>query len=395
MSLNVLHLSAGNLFGGVETFLRTLGQTGGASGIVSEFAFCFDDKPAEALRATGAAVHLLPEARFRHPWTVVQTRRAARRLIRERRPDVVVCHSFWPQAVFAPAVRRAGTPLVFWTHDTPRGVHWLERMAGRNPPDLAIANSRFTMGKLPTIFPDSVPREVIRYPVEPPAPVASTARAEVRRELQTAEDSVVIVQSCRMDAWKGHPQLIAALGRIRGRDGWTAWFAGGAQRPAERAYVAELRAQAEAAGVLDRIRWLGQRSDVPRLLAAADVHCQANRDPEPFGIAFVEALDAALPVVTMRMGGAAEIVDESCGVLVDPGDVPALADALAALIDDPARRAGLGAAGPARARALCDPATVLGTLRRRLDDLILQSSAPSAPSGVLHQTCEPSRHHDP
>ena len=186
----------------------------------------------------------------------------------------MICHSFWPHAVFAPAVRRVGVPLVFWTHDTPRGDRWVERLAGRTVPDLAIANSRFTLAGLPTIFPDSVPREVIRYPVEPPEPAVLTTRAEVRREFQTPEDSVVIIQSCRMDAWKGHPQLIAALGRLRDRGDWTAWFAGGAQRPVEQTYVSELQAQAQAAGVIDRIRWLGQRSDVPRLLAAADIHCQ-------------------------------------------------------------------------------------------------------------------------
>lgn len=375
MSLNLLHLSSGNLFGGVETFLRALGACR-APGLVHEFGFCFDAKAADAVRETGATVHRLPEARFSRPWTVLQTRRAARRLIRERRPDVVLCHSFWPHAVFAATVRKAGAPLVFWTHDTPKGEHWLERLAGRVPPDLAIANSHFTLTALPAIFPETVPRAMIRYPVEAPPPVPPETRAEVRRELQTAEDSVVIVQSCRMDPWKGHPQLIAALGRLRDVPGWTAWIAGGAQRPAEQTYLEALRAQAQGAGVMERIRWLGQRRDVPRLLAAADVHCQANRDPEPFGIAFIEALDAALPSVTMRMGGAAEIVDESCGILVDPGDISGLADALAALIADGDRRARLGAAGPARARALCDPATVLDVLRRRLADLAADGPGP-------------------
>ena len=63
-------------------------------------------------------------------------------------------------------------------------------------------------------------------------------------------------------------------------------------------------------------------TDVPRLLAAADIHCQPNISPEPFGIAFIEALAAGLPVVTSAIGGAIEIVDDTCGRLVpasDPG----------------------------------------------------------------------------
>jgi len=53
-------------------------------------------------------------------------------------------------------------------------------------------------------------------------------------------------------------------------------------------------------------------------------------------------------------------------VLVPAGDEAALAAALQALIDDPSRRASLGAAGPARARALCDPATQVAALERAL-----------------------------
>ena len=125
------------------------------------------------------------------------------------------------------------------------------------------------------------------------------------------------------------------------------WVVGGAQRPEEAAYVSELAAATRRLGIADRVRWLGERQDVRRLLAAADVHCQANIAPEPFGIAYVEALAAGLPVVASRSGGAIEIVDESCGVLVPPGDSEALAAALERLIVDRPFRAKLA---PARRR---------------------------------------------
>ena len=81
---------------------------------------------------------------------------------------------------------------------------------------------------------------------------------------------------------------------------------GGAQRSHEAVYLAELRQAADRAGIGDRVRFLGQRTDVPDLLAAADVFCQPNTGPEPFGIAFVEALYAGLPVVTRRWRGAGD-----------------------------------------------------------------------------------------
>jgi glycosyltransferase involved in cell wall biosynthesis len=62
------------------------------------------------------------------------------------------------------------------------------------------------------------------------------------------------------------------------------------------------------------------------------------------------------------MGGAAEIVDPSCGVLVPGRDAPALAATLQRLLDDAGTRRRLGAAGPARAAAVSDPARQLGRL---------------------------------
>ena len=131
------------------------------------------------------------------------------------------------------------------------------------------------------------------------------------------------------------------------------------------------------------MRWLGERQDVPRLLAAADVHCQANIAPEPFGVTYVEALAAGLPVVASAAGGAIEIVDDSCGVLVPPGDSEALARALERLIVDRGLRAKLAAGAPARARHLSDPATQMSRLAQALRALgVMTPSTPTEPAGV-------------
>jgi glycosyltransferase involved in cell wall biosynthesis len=102
---------------------------------------------------------------------------------------------------------------------------------------------------------------------------------------------------------------------------------------------------------------------VPRLMAAADIYCQPNLTPEPFGIAFVEALAAGLPVVTTAAGGALEILDEQCGVLVPDSTPAAIAAALQRLIDTPSLRALLSAAAPAQANRISDPAARLAEIR--------------------------------
>jgi glycosyltransferase involved in cell wall biosynthesis len=375
--LRILHVYSGNLYGGIEAALLSLARDRAARPEVTpEFALCFEGRLSAGLRAAGAAVRMLCPVRFSRPWTVLEARRRLRRALAAGGPDVVVCHAAWPHALFGPVARRAGLPLAFWMHDAAGGGHWVERRAMRTPPDLVIANSRHTAATAPRLFP-GVPAEVLHCPVPAPSPATAADRARTRRELGADDDEVVVLQACRLERWKGHAALIGALGRLRDRPGWSAWVAGGAQRPHEAAYLDELEAAAVAAGVADRVRFLGQRDDVPRLLAAADVHCQPNTGAEPFGIAFVEALYAGRPVVGTRLGGALEIVDESCGVLVPPGDPAALADALASLIADPAARARLGAAGPARARLLCDPAAVLGRLHALLAGVAL------APAGAI------------
>ncbi|MBU8896342.1 glycosyltransferase family 1 protein [Corallococcus sp. H22C18031201] len=355
----VLHVSSGNLYGGIEVFLRTVALADTARR--HEFALCFEGRIASELRAAGARVHLLGAVKVSRPWSVWNARRELMRLLKHEGSAAVVCHAAWPQALFGPVARSAGVPLIFYQHDALQGAHWLERWARVTEPDLALSNSRYSAATLPNVYPRAPHR--VRYPplAATAEPLSVAARASLRAELGAGDEDVVIVQASRMQEWKGQRLLLESLGHLRDVPRWRAWVIGGAQRPEEEAYLDSLRARAEALGLGARVRFLGQRADVPRLLRAAEVHCQPNTGPEPFGLAFVEALQAGLPVVTTALGGPLEIVDGSCGVLVPP-DAEALAGALRRLIGDVALRETLGRAGPARAQALCEPAAFLSAL---------------------------------
>ena len=361
--MRVLHVYSGNLFGGIETMLLTMARERALCPAIEPiFALCFEGRLGAELAATAVSVHRLPEVRASRPMTIRRARRQLAAVIESGRFDRVVCHASWSQALFGGVVKRARVPLAFWAHDVATGRHWTERIARRVRPDLVICNSRYTADSIKLLYPD-VPAIVLTYPIDTNATILhARERAVLRQELGTPDEATVLIQVSRMEAWKGHAVVVEALGRLRALPGWVWWVVGGAQRPEEAAYVDGLVAATRRLGIEDRVRWVGERHDVRRLLAAADVHCQANVAPEPFGIAYVEALSAGLPVVASRAGGVLEIVDDSCGVLVPPGDSQALAAALERLIVDRPFRARLAAGAPVRARYLSDPARQMSKL---------------------------------
>lgn len=332
----------------------------------SSFALCFDGRFSEELTLAGASVHGLGTVRIRNPLSIRRARRNLSELLQRRSFDVVLTHSCWSQAIFGATVRRQGTALGFYLHAPPDGHHWLERWARRTLPDFALCNSHFTAANLPRLYP-RVPFEVVYCPVaEPERSYSGVDTNRTRGELSTSQDATVIIQVSRMEPWKGHVAHLEALSRLKDLPNWVCWQVGGAQTPGEEKYLQALKDTASRLGIAERVHFLGHRTDIARLLAAADVFCQPNTGPEPFGITFVEALYAGLPVVTTDIGGAREIVNDSCGVFVPPGDPSALAASLRLLIQDPTLRATLGAAGPERARKLCNPTTQMGRLNELL-----------------------------
>ncbi|SFB10833.1 glycosyltransferase [Azotobacter beijerinckii] len=112
-----------------------------------------------------------------------------------------------------------------------------------------------------------------------------------------------------------------------------------------------LRELAGQLGVAAQVRFAGYQADPQPCYALMDVFALASA-MEAFGLVLVEAMQAGLPVVATRVGGIPGVVDEGAsGLLVPPGQPPALAEALLALQRDPARRQAMGRAGQRLAAA--------------------------------------------
>lgn len=177
---------------------------------------------------------------------------------------------------------------------------------------------------------------------------AETASSTLRRELATGRNMLVGVFG-RLVHWKGQHVAIEALKGLPEVD----LLLVGAPLFGEEAYEQELRRQAQACGVADRVHFLGFRSDVASLMKGVDIIVHCSVAPEPFGRVVVEGMLAERPVIATEAGGVSEIIESGVhGILVPPGDAGALADALGALAADPALRSRLAAAG--RAHALAD-----------------------------------------
>lgn len=155
----------------------------------------------------------------------------------------------------------------------------------------------------------------------------------------------------RLNRWKGYQLYVAAVARIASRHPSAAFVLAGDAPAGEEWRVKELERQVAELHMGGRLKLLGYHPDAPALFEASDIVVVPSIWPDPFPTVVLEAMRAGCAVIASRHGGALEMLEHGVsGVLVAPGDVNGLAEAIDTLIGDPLLRARLGAAARERLR---------------------------------------------
>lgn len=202
--------------------------------------------------------------------------------------------------------------------------------------------------------------EIIRIGVDPQSFVAPGN--EARRALGLDEDDRVAVIIARLYPEKNHRLLLAAFADVAARLGKARLLIAGDGIERE-----AIEAEIHRLGLADRVRMLGVRRDVARILAAADVFVLSS-DREGLPIAVLEAMAAAKPVIATAVGDLPSVVgDGVTGRIVAPGDRAALAEAMIELLDDRARAAEMGAKAAQAARERYSVGAMLGKYLKLFD----------------------------
>ncbi|MDP6352267.1 MAG: glycosyltransferase family 4 protein [Alphaproteobacteria bacterium] len=334
-------------------------------------AVCADGPLAAQVRAQGIRVETVPFSRdmfaFRRH---LRAYRELSGLLRRERFDLVHVHTPVAAMIGRLAAWRAGVRRIVYTahgfyfHERmPAPKRWihiaLEWLPGRvtdvlftqAEEDAATARrlGLCAAGVVAAIGNGVSPERF--HPASTPA-----ARLATRRALDTPKEACVIVVIGRLVVEKGYRELFAAMASVDA----VLWVVGERLVSDHAQDIGPAIEAVRADPTLSRrIRFLGQRTDVPEILRAADIFTlPSHREGMPRSI--IEAMMTGLAVVATDIRGSREeVLDEDTGLLVPVMAPAALARALNRLIEAPELRRAMGAAGLARARALYDESNVI------------------------------------
>jgi glycosyltransferase involved in cell wall biosynthesis len=297
----------------------------------------------ENLRATGMAVTTL-----RHltaPIAPVGDLLALREIhsaLRDLRPDVVALHSSKAGILGRIAARSLGIPALLTAHGwnfTPgiarlpaTAYRQIERAAGYITTRI-ITVSEYDRRLALQAGLTSADRVVAVHNGIPDIPVELRARPD--------RSPPRLVMIARFEGQKDHPTLLRALAGLR-QPNWELDLVGdGPLRKRAESLAAEL-------GIGERVRFLGQRMDVPQLLAGAQVSLLVT-NWEGLPLSILEAMRAGLPVIATDVAGICEAIsDGHTGFLVPRGDAELLRERLGRLLGDPRLRLSQGLAARTR-----------------------------------------------
>ena len=337
----VLHLDAKKR-GSMEQQLVALARRLRAENIPATIIFAAEPAPfpGRELREAGAEVRALD---FTH------AARAASRFVSwlaAERPELVHFHFIEPYSRYVRLARLSGARVLVHDHLCPapgagvRGALKRARGAVLNPfVDLRVAVSRYVAQAVARAHGVSAERVAVLENGIDLARFRGTDGACVRRELGLDERPLIVCVA-RLDTEKGGETLLRAMPLVA--RGAHLAFAGEGPR------LFEWKEMVGALGVAHRVHFLGLRNDVEQLMAASTAVVVPSEYEEAFGLAVVEGMASARPLVVTRSGAMPELVGEA-GLVVPKRDPLAMATAVNRLLDDRSMAARLAAAGRARA----------------------------------------------
>jgi glycosyltransferase involved in cell wall biosynthesis len=314
---------------------------------------CADGPLLDGVRAEGFRVIAIPFERRLSPLAHIRAFRALVEILRREAPDVV--HAHMPISGFLTrlAARVAGVPLIAYTcHGflfnqegswVRRILAWVMEVTAARVTDvyMTVSTEEAQDARRLWISSRAVAIGNGRDPVvfHPDA----LLRTQIRADLGTPPDRVVIVAVSRLVRAKGYPELAAAMQTVPDAELWVV----GERLESDRGD--DMVALLDNAGLGNRLKRLGYRGDVHAVLAAADIFVLPSYF-EGLPMSVIEAMLTGLPVVASDIAGPREqVVDGETGFLVTVRKAEPLGAALRQLVQDPDLRRRMGDAGRSRA----------------------------------------------
>lgn len=280
-------------------------------------------------RATGVPLHIYgskPRCRYVSGFIAFFQLWA---LFKRERPQIVHTQLFGPDFWGRLAAWLSGVPTILTTEqninaDQSGLREWLKKLTYRLA-DGVVAIS--TAVKNYTIKEYNVPEhKIVIIPND-----VDVAKVEEKLKIKNLKigDKKILLTVGRLVEQKGQKYLLEAFSLLKNRANLELWLAGdGVLRP-------ELEAQAKKLGIDSQVKFLGTRSDIPQLLAQADIFVFPSLW-EGLGIAVLEAAIAKKPIVASSVDGILDIIKSGkSGLLVPPGDSQALSASIEFMLDHP------------------------------------------------------------
>jgi len=283
-------------------------------------------------------------------WWDLRLPRGLARLVREEKIDLI--HSHLPDQNFYSclASRISGCPAIVTYHGpvelkdsgTLRG--WLKLQLVRHTARQVVVVCDFVKQMLREIgFPDD--RLLRIYNGIETSRFSGVAGGELRRELKCSPETVLIGMVANVRAPKGHEYFIRAARIIADKHPNSHFVISG---DLHETLAPPLFTLVRDLGLQDRLRFLGFREDVPRILTDLDIYVLPSTS-EGFPLVVLEAMACARPVVATRCGGASEMVDDRhTGFLVPTANAEAIASRVNELLEDKEMGAHMGSAARLR-----------------------------------------------